>query len=125
MEIVYAPRPDGQPDPGEVVWAWVAYEDDATRGKDRPVLIIDREGETVIGLMLTSKDHDRDVIEEERQGRFWFDLGAGPWDSKGRPSEVRTNRLIRLDVAGIRREGAVLDEARFDLVIKEMRRHLG
>jgi len=27
-EIAYAPERDGQPDPGEVVWAWVPYEDD-------------------------------------------------------------------------------------------------
>ena len=36
----YAPAPDGEPDPGEVVWAWVPYEEDASRGKDRPVLVI-------------------------------------------------------------------------------------
>lgn len=125
MEIVYAPKPDGQPDPGEVVWSWVPYEEDLTRGKDRPVLIIAREREVVIGLMMTSKDHDRDKAQEEREGRFWFDLGSGPWDSMGRPSEVRTDRLIRLDVADIRREGSVLDEARFNLVVDEARRHLG
>ena len=28
----YAPEADGQPDPGEVVWAWVPYEDDPTQG---------------------------------------------------------------------------------------------
>ena len=37
MTTSYEPDPDGQPDPGEVVWAWVAYEDDPARGKDRPV----------------------------------------------------------------------------------------
>src|SRR5262249_59628714 len=29
----YAPRLDGRPDPGEVVWTWVAFEDDPARGK--------------------------------------------------------------------------------------------
>lgn len=124
MEILYAPKPDGQPDPGEIVWARVPYEDDPTQGKDRPVLIISRAGEALIGLMMTSKDHDRDKAEEEREGRFWLDIGAGPWDSLGRESEVRTNRLITLDPTGIRREGSILDEAHFALVAADVRRHL-
>ena len=125
MDISYAPKPDGRPDPGEIVWAWVPYEEDATQGKDRPVLIIAREGEQLIGVMLTSKDHDRDHAQEAREGRFWVDIGAGGWDSKGRPSEVRTDRLIPLDEAAIRREGSVLDEARFDQVAAEVRSHDG
>ena len=38
----YAPEPDGQPDPGEVVWGWVPFEDDPSQGKDRPVLLVGR-----------------------------------------------------------------------------------
>ena len=38
LRISYRPKADGLPDPGEVVWTWVAYEDDPTQGKDRPVL---------------------------------------------------------------------------------------
>lgn len=124
MEIAYAPKPDGRPDPGEVVWTWVAYEDDPNQGKDRPVLLIARDGESLIGLMMTSKDHDRDAEQEARAGRFWFDVGPGPWDSKGRPSEVRLNRLITVDPADIRREGAVLDEPRFDAVVTALHPYL-
>ena len=124
MDIIYAPDPDGEPDPGEIVWAWVPYEEDETQGKDRPLLIIAREGESVIGLMLTSKDHDRDHAQEAREGRFWADLGTGPWDRQGRVSEVRTNRFIRLDPHTVRREGAVLDETRFKRIVTEARRHL-
>src|SRR3954465_3472466 len=36
----YAPKPDGNPDPGEVVWTWVPFEEDYSQGKDRPVLLI-------------------------------------------------------------------------------------
>src|SRR5687768_10110091 len=54
--ISYAPQTDGDPDPGEVVWAWVPYEEDHTRGKDRPVLLVGRSGGYLLGLMLTSKD---------------------------------------------------------------------
>lgn len=123
MEITYAPKPDGRPDPGEIVWAWVPFEEDPTRGKDRPVLIIARDGDDLTGLMLTSKDHDRDHHQEAAEGRFWIDIGAGPWDSRGRESEVRTNRLIPIDASTIRREGAVLGKERFEQVVAEVYRH--
>lgn len=120
MDIAYDPHLDGDPDPGEVVWAWVPYEDDPTQGKDRPVLLIARDGNSLIGVMLTSKDHDRDEAQENRAGRFWFDLGTGPWDREGRESEVRLNRFLRLDPADVRREGAVLDRTRFDAVVAQL-----
>ena len=60
----YAPEIDGEPDPGEVVWAWVPYEEDPSQGKDRPVLVLDTDGDGWTGLMLSSKDHDRDAADE-------------------------------------------------------------
>ncbi|GAB3772067.1 hypothetical protein GCM10027600_31080 [Nocardioides ginsengisegetis] len=120
--VAYAPRADGRPDPGEVVWAWVPYEEDASRGKDRPVLLVGRRGRQWLGLMLTSKDHDRDAADEARWGREWMDVGTGAWDRERRPSEVRLDRLIVLDHAGIRREGAALDRAVFERVVVEARR---
>lgn len=113
----YAPVRDGRPDPGEVVWTWVPYEEDASQGKDRPVLIIGRRGTELLGLMLTSKDHDRDAEQEARAGRHWMDVGSGGWDSDGRPSEVRLDRLLTIDPAAIRREGASLDEHIFRAVV--------
>ncbi|WP_459985420.1 type II toxin-antitoxin system PemK/MazF family toxin [Nocardioides sp. AN3] len=123
LVVGYAPRSDGLPDPGEVVWTWVAYEDDPTRGKDRPVLLIGRDGGRLAGLMLTSKDHDRDAADEARWGRFWMDVGTGGWDRQGRPSEVRLDRLIEVDPTVVRREGAALDEATFRRVIQAARRY--
>src|SRR4051812_1902833 len=94
-KVTYDPHPDGRPDPGEVVWGWVAYEDDPTRGKDRPVLLIARGDDDVLyGLMLTSKDHARDAADEARFGRYWMDVGVGGWDRDRRPSEVRLDRLV-------------------------------
>ncbi|MEO5745660.1 MAG: type II toxin-antitoxin system PemK/MazF family toxin [Terracoccus sp.] len=113
----YAPQPDGRPDPGEIVWTWVPFEEDPTRGKDRPVLVIGRDGSWLVALALTSKDHDRDEQQERRSGRLWVDIGTGAWDRKGRPSEVRVNRWIRVDPEEVRREGAVLPRDRYDLVI--------
>ncbi len=93
----YAPRADGRPDPGEVVWTWVPYEDDPSQGKDRPVLVIGEEGGQLLALQLTSHDHDADAAQEHRAGREWMDIGTGAWDAQRRPSEVRLNRLLRLD----------------------------
>jgi len=121
----YAPHADGDPDPGEVVWAWVPYEEDHSRGKDRPVLVIARDGAQLLGLMLTSKDHDRDAEQEARAGRHWVDVGSGAWDRQGRPSEVRVDRVLRLDPSAVRREGAVLDRTRYERVAAEVARVRG
>ncbi len=120
--VTYAPHRDGRPDPGEVVWAWVPYEEDASQGKDRPVLLIAADRAHVYGLMLTSQDHDRDAAQEARAGRHWMDVGSGGWDREQRPSEVRLDRLLRLDPSAVRREGAALDRARFDAVVAAARR---
>jgi hypothetical protein len=122
VDLDYRPRDDGRPDPGEVVWAWVPYEEGDGRGKDRPVLVVARQGGTLLGLMLSSKDHDLDAADEARHGRSWVDVGSGGWDRQGRPSEVRVDRVLRLDPADVRREGAVLARTRFDEVVAEVRR---
>jgi hypothetical protein len=124
-DVDYRPRADGRPDPGEIVWTWVPYDEGDGRGKDRPVLVIGRRGNGLLGLMLTSRDHDRDAADEARHGRVWTDLGTGSWDTRGRPSEVRLDRLLELDPAAVRREGAALDRARFDRVVAEARRVQG
>ena len=123
MTTSYEPVQDGEPDPGEVVWAWVPFEDDPDRGKDRPVLVIGRDGSELICLQLTSKDHDRDAEDEARYGRYWMDVGSGDWDRDGRPSEVRLDRLLRMSESAVRREGAALPEATFDEVVTAADRH--
>jgi len=120
----YAPRADGRPDPGEVVWTWVAYEDDPAQGKDRPVLVIGEDGDRLLALQLTSRDHDVDAGQEHRSGREWMDIGTGAWDSQRRPSEVRLNRLLRIDPAAVRREGAALPREVFDAVVEAARPYL-
>lgn len=122
----YAPELDGQPDAGEIVWAWVPFEEDFSRGKDRPVLLVGWDpsatehpsGATrwLLALQLTSKDHDRDAEQERRAGRLWMDIGSGAWDVRGRASEVRLNRVVRVAPEAVRREGAVLDRQVFEAV---------
>ena len=77
-DVEYRPRDDGRPDPGEIVWAWVPYDESDGRGKDRPVLIIGRRAGDLLGLMLSSQDHDRDADDEARHGRIWTDSAPAP-----------------------------------------------
>ena len=121
--LEYAPYDDGRPDPGEIVWTWVAYEDDPQRGKDRPVLVVGRQESTLLAVMLSSQDHDRDADDEARWGRYWVDVGAGAWDPEHRPSEARVDRILQIDPAKVRREGATLDRSRFDAVAAAVRKH--
>jgi hypothetical protein len=60
IRVQYEPHPDGVTDPGEIVWTWVPFEEDHSRGKDRPVLVVGRDGRYLLALPLTSKDHHRD-----------------------------------------------------------------
>ncbi|RNL79118.1 type II toxin-antitoxin system PemK/MazF family toxin [Nocardioides marmorisolisilvae] len=124
LRIRYAPRRNGRPDPGEVVWAWVPYEEDPNQGKDRPVLVIACDRTRVVALPLTSKDHDVDAAQEARAGRFWMDIGSGPWDRERRPSEVRLNRVLVLDPRTVRREGGALPKPVFDRVIEAVTPYL-
>ncbi|WP_129659570.1 type II toxin-antitoxin system PemK/MazF family toxin [Rothia uropygialis] len=109
----YAPNPNGRPDPGEIVWTWVPFEEDYSKGKDRPVLLVGRDGEDLLGLMLTSKDHNNTHEHDDR----YVDIGSGPWDPQSRPSEIKLDRIIRVDPDNVRREGASLDRRTFDLVV--------
>lgn len=111
LAIEYAPRADGSPDPGEVVWAWVPYEEDPRRGKDRPVLLLGRRGDKLVGVALTSKPNPRHHVE----------VGTGPWDREGRVSYAKVDRLLDLDARAIRREGASLDRRRFARVVEAVR----
>ena len=117
-DIEYEPHlHNGKADPGEVVWGWVPFEEDPSQGKDRPVVVIGERDEKLLTLMLTSKDHHRDAEHQAHEHRFWMDVGTGPWDHEGRPSEVRLNRLIILEPHAVRREGSVLPQEIFEKVL--------
>lgn len=110
----YSPRLDGDPDPGEVVWTWVPFEDDPDQGKDRPVVVVGRRGDRLVGVPLTTRPNDREAQIE---------IGTGSWDAHRRPSYARIWRMIELDADEMRREGAVLDRDRFDAVVAAIGEH--
>ncbi len=113
-KLVYAPDLDGKADPGEIVWTWVAYEEDPTRGKDRPVLVVGRDGSVLLGLMVSSQ-------ERHAGDREWVGIGSGDWDYEGRASWVRLDRVLDVPEEGIRREGAILQREIFDIVAGRLR----
>lgn len=112
LTLEYAPEQDGEPDPGEIVWTWVPYQEDPARGKDRPVAVLgradDTEGDFAV-LMVSSKDHSGQV--------GWVAIGAGDWDRERRESFVRTDRLLAVSASAVRREGAALTPAQFQAVV--------
>jgi PemK-like, MazF-like toxin of type II toxin-antitoxin system len=108
VSVEYSPDKDGDADPGEVVWAWVPFEDDPQRGKDRPVVIIGRSTDRLAGVPLTSKNNGRPENVA---------VGSGGWDPQGRGSWAKADQLLLLDDDDIRREGAVLPRNRFDDVV--------
>lgn len=119
VSFEYAPENDGDPDPGEVVWAWVPFQEDYFQGKDRPVLIIGKNNGYFLTLMLTSKDHNNSSHHDDR----YLDIGSGSWDKSDRPSEVNLGRVIQIAENKIRREGSILDEATFNRVRKAFQQH--
>lgn len=121
--IEYTPVKDDMADPGEVVWTWVPYEEDFSQGKDRPVLVIGRDGPWLLALQTSTVNDAAHRKREANQGRHWMDIGSGEWDSRGRESEVRVNRILRIDPDAVRRVGARLSREIFDDVAREVKRH--
>ena len=67
----------------------------------------------LVGVPLTSKRHDNEPQVA---------IGTGPWDHEGRPSYVKLDRILDVDPAQVRREGAILPRRQFDEIIRALRR---
>lgn len=113
----YAPEADHEPDPGEVVWAWVPFEEDPSQGKDRPLAIVGRAVEKtqdLVCFLLSSKDRAGD---DE-----WVSIGTGEWDAQRRTSWVNISRPLAVAPEAVRREGGELSREQFDAVVEAARR---
>jgi PemK-like, MazF-like toxin of type II toxin-antitoxin system len=121
VRLEYAPERDGEPDPGEVVWAWVPFEEDHSIGKDRPLIVIGRtlasDGVVMAGdlaaFMLSSKDRSDDPR--------WVAIGDGGWDADVRDSWVRVDRLFAVTIE----EGSSLNRSAYDRVVEAARESAG
>ena len=91
----YAPEQDGDPDPGEVVWAWIPYEDDPKQGKDRPVIVVGWDEKDLVVVPLTTKAHPERDDEVE--------VGSGGWDRTQRESYAKVDTVLRVSVGDVRR----------------------
>lgn len=110
LSPAYDPHPDGDPDPGEIIWTWVPYVENDGRGKDRPVLIIARLGaHAVAGCYLSTKQHDG-----------FISVGRGAWDVQGRESFINPSRILFVSDRGMRREGHVVPPDRFDQAVRHI-----
>lgn len=109
----YRPQRDRQADPGEIVWAWVAFEDDPRIGKDRPLAVIGHTRDRrLAALMLSSRDR--------RGDDRWLSIGTGPWDRQGRESWVRCDRVLAVPANAVRREGAVMPPRTYDAIARRL-----
>jgi hypothetical protein len=117
VHTAYAPKHDGDPDPGEIIWTWVPYEEHDGRGKDRPVLVVAREkgSGNLLGVKLTSKEHG--------DARNWVDVGTGAWDRDARESWAVIDRIVRIHPEGMRRESCALGKDQFDKVVEHLLRY--
>jgi hypothetical protein len=113
VSVGYSPSHNRLPNSGEVIWTWVPYEENDGRGKDRPVLVIGRQSaDRVYAVRMTSRAHDGD--------RDYLPIGSGAWDSQGRESWVDIEQLYSVHDAGMRREAAALDRARYDRIAQAL-----
>ena len=113
ISISYEPQSDGKPDPGEVVWLWIPYKEDASIGKDRPALAVGWVPSTprddVAVVPLTSKWH-AGVLP----------VGIGSWDGGRQRSYAKVDQIYVVDRIDVRREGATLAKHAFDQVIRAL-----
>ncbi|MGO3885505.1 MAG: type II toxin-antitoxin system PemK/MazF family toxin [Mycetocola sp.] len=117
VAIGYRPQRDGAPDPGEVVWTWVPFEERDGRGKDRPVLVVaELSGDRSVAISLTS---------HERGGPDYVPVGVGDWDSQGRPSWAVLDRVFVVRDGGVRREAAAMKSEVFAVVAQRLASRYG
>ena len=120
--LAYAPHTDGDPDPGEVVWTWVPYEENDGRGKDRPTLVIARETSlTVYAVPLTSSSSPDSATDRADR----ISIGSGAWDARGRESVADVDRVLRVHHYGMRREATAVPRETYECVATELRSRYG
>lgn len=115
--IFYAPDMDGQADPGEVVWADIHTVKGGEIAR-RSLLIVGRRHHTLLTLLISSNAEHADQDN-------WFKIGTGPWDSKGRESWIRIDKILELPESLIQRRGVSMPERRFERIASRLRDDYG
>ncbi|MFF2066227.1 type II toxin-antitoxin system PemK/MazF family toxin [Streptomyces sp. NPDC058200] len=102
------PKGKPRPQPGEIWWADVPFED-GPGSKDRPCLVLSVRGGTVLVAKITTKNHD------ERPGVIPLPPDV-VGDTRGRPSFLETGELRNVRLKEFRRRAAAADPALWDRV---------
>ncbi|CAM5342602.1 hypothetical protein SSPIM334S_08485 [Streptomyces spiroverticillatus] len=100
--------PKRLPQPGEIWWAEVPYED-GPGSKDRPCLVLSVRAEDALVAKITSKWH------HDRQGVIPLPPGS-VGDAQGRPSFLETDELRDVALWDFRRRVGVADPTVWDQV---------
>lgn len=117
--IFYAPDLDGQADPGEIVWFLAPVDATAKRYAERAMLVVGRTRHRgVLGLLISPNP-------EHAHDDNWIEVGAGQWDSLGRPSWIRLDRVIEVPDHALRRAGALFPRPRFERIASALRTRFG
>ncbi|MFI8101825.1 type II toxin-antitoxin system PemK/MazF family toxin [Streptomyces sp. NPDC086023] len=104
----HGPGPRRRPEPGEIWWAMVPFEDGPGE-KDRPCLVLAVRGQVARVAKITSRYHD------ERPGVIALPPGV-VGDAHGRPSFLETDELREVAVWDFRRRVGVVDPVLWDQV---------
>ncbi|BAU96679.1 hypothetical protein N24_2417 [Corynebacterium suranareeae] len=112
--IFYAPDMDGQADPGEVVWIWAPADGPSLPPRERAIVVVGRNRNAILGLLISCNP-------EHRSHEDWIDIGSGGWDPRGRQSWVRLDRVLEVSELGIRRQGTVIPQGRFERIANRLR----
>ncbi|MFD5951190.1 type II toxin-antitoxin system PemK/MazF family toxin [Streptomyces collinus] len=103
-----AAAPESRPQPAEIWWADVPYEDE-TRTKDRPCLVLAVRGERATVAKITTR------FRGEHAGVIPLPPGS-VGDVRARASFLETDELREVPVWGFRRRIGVVDPALWDRV---------
>lgn len=101
-------RPTRRPEPGDIWWAEVPFED-GPGTKDRPCLVLSVRGEAVLVAKITSK------YRGERAGVIALPPGS-VGDARGRASFLETDELRDVPLWGFRRRVGAVDPLVWDQV---------
>ncbi|APT89355.1 hypothetical protein CFRA_08945 [Corynebacterium frankenforstense DSM 45800] len=116
--LYYAPGMDGQAEPGEVVFIWAPSDGADAPLRERAILVVGHNRNTVLGLLISPNPEHAD---DDR----WLGIGTGDFDASGRSCWVRLDRVLEVSELGIRRQGIFLPRGRFDRIAAKLRSRYG
>ncbi|MHA2789536.1 type II toxin-antitoxin system PemK/MazF family toxin [Corynebacterium sp. S7] len=108
--IYYSSDLDGYAEPGEVVWVTVP----STPPQERSMLVIGRNMQNVLGLLISS--HEGHANKSE-----WLEIGNGEWDTSATQCWLRLDKTIVVPETQVSRRGILFPRSRFELVANRLR----